>query len=452
MDTHFENNADIVEDVGPDMSVYFWGDGPAPVPERVLALEEASSDGPHSPPPDLQLPQSPYPLPGAFPGPVAFSPPPQLSPQLSPPLSPPTTTYVPTPSPTTSPKPKTGIWSALRSRYNESKARPLSTDRSLKTTTQPPQAISFSSPLPPPVFNPPPARFCDGCSSALAGRPCVHCLTCPDYDLCSRCYHEGRITQSHQQWHQLHTIHPPERRPRSSRGSSRGGFACSACAGDLTGEVRVKCIDCYEEYNLCLDCNLMGAATARHTTSHRVSYINDVAPARLMARDGEPSDALIGMVEGLFEYMDSAFKPKKTGRLEPEKLSAFYRKMGVADAENIGLFTDEKIAFQYLSMRCQYMLISAKHEEISSRAKPWTIDALDTTPTTPVLTKLGWMRFFVVCTWRAPTTMHFLLQNAINTGYIRRNSGAEPYYMPFKISRSALPSRPLNLGEAVIKN
>lgn len=98
------------------------------------------------------------------------------------------------------------------------------------------------------------------------------------------------------------------------------------------------------------------------------------------------------------------------------------------------------------------MLISAKHEEISSRAKPWTIDALDTTPTTPVLTKLGWMRFFVVCTWRAPTTMHFLLQNAINTGYIRRKSGAEPYYMPFKISRSALPSRPLNLGEAVIKN
>lgn len=77
-----------------------------------------------------------------------------------------------------------------------------------------------------------------------------------------------------------------------------------------------------------------------------------------MARDGEPSDALIGMVEGLFEYMDSAFKPKKTGRLEPEKLSAFYRKMGVADAENIGMLhvnlLDTPTRYLFLLMMMDY--------------------------------------------------------------------------------------------------
>jgi hypothetical protein len=117
-----------------------------------------------------------------------------------------------------------------------------------------------------------------------------------------------------------------------------------------------------------------------------------------------------------------------------------------------GLFSDDRIAFQFSSMRCQYILISNKHDEISSRTTPWVIDALDTTPRTPALTRPGWIRFFVVCTWRAPSVMHHMLRSAIKTGEVKeKKSESNSYYKWLSVPRESLPKRPLPLGEKAIK-
>lgn len=49
--------------------------------------------------------------------------------------------------------------------------------------------------------------------------------------------------------------------------------------------------------------------------------------------------------------------------------------------------------------------------------------------------------------------MHFLLQNAINTGYIkdlRKKNSPDPYIKPYTIPTDAFPGKALHLGEQVI--
>lgn len=310
-------------DTGPEMGIYYWGDGPAPIPDRVI-VEDIDVDHHFTP---------------------------------ASPAVPPTVNSSPSASPQP-PKP-TGLWGSIRARYSDSAVPTTGTDRSLGAPSGPynvphaptpphsgqfsPPTVSFYPPPPggapggfPHGYNAHPQISCDGCSSNVTERPRVRCLECPDYDLCSRCYHERTCTMSHQLWHRQQTILPGKPIERKIR-SSRAVYACAVCHSDLTGDLRVKCLDCHD-YDLCLDCNLMGAISGRHLTNHRTSFINDNSTLTwLMDKAGEPSEALVRMIEGMFDYMDSTYRPKGTGLLEPEKLSAFYRKMGVLDNENIGM-------------------------------------------------------------------------------------------------------------------
>ncbi|KAL7272058.1 hypothetical protein RUND412_005150 [Rhizina undulata] len=317
-------------------------------------------------------------------------------------------------------------------------SRPLS-------TSSVPSLAGFS-----PVINSGPSNFqCDACQTDITYRPRVHCLECRDFDVCSRCYIEKKASRGHQLWHKQQTILPATA-IRELKPNPKASFTCDVCCVDLSEEPRVRCLECIN-YDQCLDCKLRGAVSIRHSGSHRTSVVTDhyeVAPV-LMADDGQPTELLVRVVEGIFDYLDAAFAPFNTGFLEPAKLSAFYRKMGMKDEENIGLFSDSGISSQYSLMGCQYLLISPKTDEINARSVAWAIDALDTTPRTPVLTKIGWVRFFIVCTWRAPGIMHFLLQNALRTGAIRK--GVEGEVFRLSVPREALPKRALRKGEEVVR-
>lgn len=118
-------------------------------------------------------------------------------------------------------------------------------------------------------------------------------------------------------------------------GNPRALHACDICRDDLTGKDRISCADC-TKYELCLDCNLVGATSGPHERSHKVYKVAAVQTIVLMGDDGNPSDLYVRLLDDIFDYVDANFKPRDTGVMEPEKMSAFYRKMGMSDEDNIG--------------------------------------------------------------------------------------------------------------------
>src|SRR5205085_7553254 len=111
-----------------------------------------------------------------------------------------------------------------------------------------------------PPARPPPTQktiTCAGCGTEITDRPRVHCLQCPEYDLCSLCFTDRKTPAPHELWHKQQTFLPA--RPMMQKvGNPRALHACDICHDDLTGKDRITCADC-TKYELCLDCNLAGA-------------------------------------------------------------------------------------------------------------------------------------------------------------------------------------------------
>jgi len=291
---------------------------------------------------------------------------------------------------------------------------------------------------------------CDACGARLNGRPRVHCLQCPDYDVCSECFHFNEVAGRHQLSHMQKTLRPlvypsplspgtsSQRSP--NRANPNAAYFCDFCSKDLTFAPRARCVDC-KNYDLCLDCNLIGATSMKHRGSHNVNIITshlEPAPV-LMGNDMAPTELLVKLVDALFQFVDERYRPIGTGLVEAAKISAFYATMGVKSSDNIGRLPNEQLSLQYSSMGCEYYLVSDKSQEIESRTRPWSLDNLDTTPRTPALTRHGWIRFFILSTWRNPDLMHYLLSSALSTGAVMHKRKGEPYRL--SVPRQSFPAK-----------
>lgn len=272
----------------------------------------------------------------------------------------------------------------------------------------------------------------------------------------SDCYNLGRTAKGHTREHRQQTLCPRDY-PRVQRLPSTASYGCDVCTRDLSRLPRARCLDC-KNYDLCLDCLLVGATSLKHRTLHNVNIVTShLEPAPpLMGADMAPTDLFVKLIDAVFDYVDHTFTPRETGRLEAAKLSAFYSYMGVEEGLNIGRFSNEAIAKELSSMGCEFILVSDNTDEINARAMPWSLDGLDTMPRTPALTRNGvrpphplpglhgadngqWKRFFIFCTWRDPDLMHFLLSNALSTGQVMHKRKGEPYRL--SLPREVFPRR-----------
>ena len=49
--------------------------------------------------------------------------------------------------------------------------------------------------------------ICDGCMDEIAiSKPRIHCVQCPDYNLCTACYQKDRVSKTHQSNHQVRRV------------------------------------------------------------------------------------------------------------------------------------------------------------------------------------------------------------------------------------------------------
>ncbi|KAI5779985.1 hypothetical protein EDC01DRAFT_730765 [Geopyxis carbonaria] len=288
-----------------------------------------------------------------------------------------------------------------------------------------------------------PNAQCDYCHAALSRRPQVQCIdsTKSIFYTCSECFHFGLTNRQRHLVHNQQTIrpddypirqHPPPHDPASYR--------CDVCMRDISSSARAHCLVC-PNFDLCLDCNLVGEVSRKHRPSHAVNIIRHYEDTSLLLMDSSltPTPLLEKLLDAVFDYVDHTFAPLNTGLMEAVKISAFYSHVGVPEHLNIGRFSNDVIANEYSTIGCEYHLVSDSSDAIAARAKPWSKDGIDTTPRTPALTKRGWIRFFVLTAWREPDLNHFILNNALSTGKVMHRKKGEPYML--SVPRESFPKR-----------
>ncbi|KAA8911833.1 hypothetical protein FN846DRAFT_377081 [Sphaerosporella brunnea] len=277
-------------------------------------------------------------------------------------------------------------------------------------------------------------------------RPRVECLECRHLP----------ANHHHRQTHLQKTLRPREYPPHHWHPRTADYF-CDRCNIDLTHAPRARCVTC-SNYDLCLDCLILGETSLRHRLSHSINVITSHIPSTptsgqpqpgggggggggpiLMSEsDHQPTPLLEKILDSIYDYIDTAFPPRSSGLLEPSKLSAFYSHHGVPSSTNLfRLLPNEELALEFSRLGCEYHLTSDSVDAIAARKKPWSQDSIDTTPRSPSLTRRGWIRFFVLEIWRDPDLMHFVLSGALSTGKILNKRKGEPYRL--SCPRDALP-------------
>lgn len=115
--------------------------------------------------------------------------------------------------------------------------------------------------------------------------------------------------------------------------------------------------------------------------------------------------------------------------LEAAKLARFYRAMGMIDKENSYLVPTSTLSRIYSRLGLEYTLIPSPslRTSLSDRVFPWQIDHLDTTPTEPALTRMGFRRSFVLGTFLNPEGTFFILQNLLSTGMLVNPISGVPF-------------------------
>jgi hypothetical protein len=243
---------------------------------------------------------------------------------------------------------------------------------------------------------------------------------------------------SHRPSHRQKTLRPLSYPLPPHRPSRSAEYSCACCSADLSRSPRARCVEC-KNYDLCLDCLILGETSLRHRSSHAITVV--AAITLMSTADMQPTALFEKLIDAVFDYIDATFPPRHTALLEPSKLSAFYSHLGVPANQNLfRSCSNDEISREFSKAGCEYHLTSDSVDAIAARATPWCTDSIDTTPRSPCLTRRGWIRFFVLQTWRDPDLAHFLLNGALATGKIVNKRKGEPYRL--SCPRESLPRMP----------
>jgi len=126
--------------------------------------------------------------------------------------------------------------------------------------------------------------ICDGCNDNIYGTR-YKCASCPDYDLCSKCY--GDIEKHHDLGHTFYHLKTPVARDQrwqlayqaplyaegvdvASLSDVHEGFYCDGCDVSPIKGVRYRCMDCVD-YDLCEKCR--ADDHINHDKSHKMIII-----------------------------------------------------------------------------------------------------------------------------------------------------------------------------------
>jgi next-to-BRCA1 protein 1 len=110
-------------------------------------------------------------------------------------------------------------------------------------------------------------RTCNQCIMEMPEKEFLHCDTCPDYDLCQRCFGEGR--HGHHPKHAFvaavaGAVIPDPIQAKMSPGRNQMHYAiCDGCDKYING-IRHKCLDC-PDWDYCSNCvKDVGSTHAKH--------------------------------------------------------------------------------------------------------------------------------------------------------------------------------------------
>ncbi|KAL0631592.1 hypothetical protein Q9L58_009535 [Maublancomyces gigas] len=120
----------------------------------------------------------------------------------------------------------------------------------------------------------------------------IHCLTCENYDACWDCHMSGRVAKMHQSWHEQETILP-------------------------------------------LPIAYPDPATFKLAAS-RITYSSPPDPhwGYMVTQEKTASELFARLAVAIYTYIDSAFEPRQTTWLEPEKCSIVLDLLGYTPGEN----------------------------------------------------------------------------------------------------------------------
>ena len=126
--------------------------------------------------------------------------------------------------------------------------------------------------------------FCDICRVHDFENYRYKCLTCEDYDLCSSCFEERRISRQHLTGHPVVRFHEPNTLfgreflqieinmanfEKEFGGVVHQSFGCDVCGQSPIRGLRFGCYVC-KNYNLCLSCFKQKRISKEHRTDHQL--------------------------------------------------------------------------------------------------------------------------------------------------------------------------------------
>ncbi|KAF3133890.1 hypothetical protein TWF703_006604 [Orbilia oligospora] len=315
----------------------------------------------------------------------------------------PYTAYKPASSSPTnsSPQSNTSSFSSISkpaySSYNSSTNNSTSPTTAVQAARAPPPPTP-KEPEPEPTLPPPesPHWICDGCRNPIYPfESRIHCLDCPDYDLCGTCHEKGKITKTHKRNHkeeliikarqitqeQSELVIPSEVHPERSPGRQFVNWT-------IRDERRVHHLSCHNDHARYLISNLepgnyrvsfhLELFLVPEFTEAHIKQLGTDALGKLRVgvgyikskktffRDTFPENK--SLVGNLFEYgWYDDFNVNPMSGLTPVKLKCIFNVEGNEDRDDVG------IVFQWSDFRrfertdkalISFSLVSARFEDL----------------------------------------------------------------------------------------
>ncbi|KAF3187996.1 hypothetical protein TWF788_001459 [Orbilia oligospora] len=283
------------------------------------------------------------------------------------------------------------------SSYNSSTNNSTSPTATTQASRAPPPPTP-KEPEPEPTLPPPesPHWICDGCRNPIYPfESRIHCLDCPDYDLCGTCHEKGKITKTHKRNHkeeliikarqitqeQSELVIPSEVHPERSPGRQFVNWT-------IRDERRVHHLSCHNDHarylisslepgNYRVSFHLELFLVPEFTEAHIKQLGTDalgklrvgvgyIKSKKTFFRDTFPENK--SLVGNLFEYgWYDDFNVNPMSGLTPVKLKCIFNVEGNEDRDDVG------IVFQWSEFRrfertdkalISFSLVSARFEDL----------------------------------------------------------------------------------------
>ncbi|RVD82231.1 uncharacterized protein DFL_006664 [Arthrobotrys flagrans] len=283
------------------------------------------------------------------------------------------------------------------SSYKPPANKPTSPTTTTQTSRAPPPPTP-KQPDPEPTLPPPesPHWICDGCKNPIYPfESRIHCLDCPDYDLCGTCHEKGKITKTHKRNHkeeliikarqitqeQSELVIPSEVHPERSPGRQFVNWT-------IRDERRVHHLSCHNDHARYLISNLepgnyrvsfhLELFLVPEFTEAHIKQLGTDALGKLRVavgyikskktffRDTFPENK--GLVGNIFDYgWYDDFNVNPMSGMTPVNLKCIFNVEGNEDRDDVG------IVFQWSDFRrfertdkalISFSLVSARFEDL----------------------------------------------------------------------------------------